>query len=365
MFFRARLIQRKEMNSSKFGPVVWPLYFTCASTCMPGDWSETTIEQFLLIFSSNAMILPCVFCRESFRIFFRVLDSRKWFQGPLRLQTMNSDVATEYLFLFHNFVNQKLDKPWHFDKQSAVASNILIDERSLMTHVFEWLYILFLNYPESLGPIDVEESECCNETCQKGHQQMTDEPIKIKRCVRKATRDCIGQPLSDAFEHLKKQITTMSFLAEANAQGVTIGSFINQKIILPVYQTLPKNIQEAIDLYTFTKIAWYMILIHNLTNLLITCSCLSLSAEAVRSLRQLQSRFLHPMQTKMQGKCGCFVQTERSLNECLKQHLGVWSSSAEAVRNIHVAQQWWDLKTEPLAETRKRIEEYRVKKTHN
>lgn len=350
------------MNSSKFGPIAWPLYFTIAEICAPKEWEDSTIEQFLLILSSNAMILPCMYCRDSFRIFFRVLDSRKWFQGPLRLQPVTSASATEYLFTLHNLVNQKLDKPWHFDRQTAVTSNILVDERSLMKDMYEWLYILFLNYPETLGPIDVEETgECCNSLCQKGHQNLTDENFKPRRCVRKSVNSCVGKPLSDAIEHLKVQITTLSFIPEANAQGITVGSYINQKIILPVYQSLPEAIQQAIDLYTFTKISWYMILIHNLTSILINCLRLQLSPEAIRSLRQLQSRFLRNNGSKMQGHCACFLQTDQAIKNCLKTHLGAWSSSAEAVRNIHISQQWWDLKTESLSETRERIEGYRAK----
>jgi len=355
------------MNTSKFGPIAWSTYFTLAQVCAPDQWDEATIEEFLLVLSSNAMILPCIFCRESFRIFFRILDSRKWFQGPLRLQPVTSVVATEYLYTLKNLVNQKLDKPWHFDKQTATASNLLVDERSLMKTVFEWLYILFLNYPEHLGPTDVEEvGECCTELCKKAHQQMTNESVQVRRCVRKNVRSCVGEPLAGAIERLKQQITKNSFIAEANAQGVTIGSYINQKVILPTYQSLSEELQAAIDSYTFTKIAWYMIFLHNVTTLLIKCSRLALSAEAIRSLRQLQIRFLEPSsKSKLQGRCGCFLQTDQALKTCLKIHTGSWSSSAEAIRNIHVAQQWWDIKTESLSETKNRIENYRAKKNHN
>lgn len=355
------------MNSSKFGPIAWPVYFTIANDTgfLEKDWDDATIEQFLLLLASNAMVLPCSFCRESFRIFIRVLDLRKWFQGPKLLQRVTSTVATEYLFLLHNLVNQKLDKPWHFDRQSAVATNLLVDERALMRTLFEWLYILFLNYPEHLGPIDVEDvAECCNQQCQNAHQQLSNEfTQKVHRCTRKKIEKCVGEPLSDALEHIKRQITLLSFMQQANAQGVTIGSLINQKVVVPAYESLGVDIRSAIDQYTFTKIAWYVIFLHNVTNLLLKTERISLSTEAIRSLRQIQNKFLAPSASKKTlGRCTCFAQTEQSLQTCLKNHLGPWSSSAEAVRNLHVAQQWWDVNTPSLSETKERIENFRAKK---
>ena len=360
------------MNSSKFGPIAWSVYFTLASdTCIYKDWDELTIEQFLLVIASNAMILPCSFCRESFRIFIRILDLRKWFQGPKCLQPVNRTVATEYLFILHNLVNQKLDKPWHFDRQSAVATNLLVDERKLMQTVFEWLYILFLNYPEHLGPIDSEDTaECCNEMCQKAHQQLSNEfTKKTNRCTRKIIQKCVGEPLSDALEHLKRQISTLSFIQQANAQGVTIGSLINQKVVVPAYETLDVDIRDAIDLYTFTKISWYMIFLQNITNLILNSERIKLSVEAIRSLRQIQTKFLSPSasasasaKNKVSGRCACFLQTEQSIQTCLKNHLGPWSSSAEAIRNLNVAQQWWDVNAPSLSETKERIENFRAKK---
>lgn len=378
-----------KMNTTKFGPIAWSIAHTIPLLVQPRDdrneaWPESTIEQFVLFMSSKAMLLPCIYCRESYRIFIRFLDLRKWFQGPLRLQPVSTAVASHYVFMLHNIVNQKLDKPWQFDEPTAVASQILTDERAFMTNLFEWLYILFGNYPQQIGPnFDIDEvGECCNEACRRANQTLHSRDelnAPYPQCQRKYPPRCISKQLRGALEHVKRQVATISYMVGANKQGVTIGSYINKQLIQPVYENmLSGDIQDAIDFYTFSKICWYVIMLRNLLQMLLLLGATDTtvaeetntfkrrSPEAVRALQQLHQSFIEPSREHKHDNadekpCDCAHGDSVQRQSCLKAHLFAWSSSAEAVKQLHFARQLWDVKTEPLGETLQRIEKYRAK----
>lgn len=362
------------MNSSKFGPIAWRVTHTIpriVQLANDAEWTEATIEQFVLLLSSYAMILPCVYCRESYRVFFRILDSRKWFQGPIRLAPVNTSVANCYLWTLHNLVNQKLDKPWNCDQQTAIATQLLTDEKSLMSTIFEWLYILFCNYPTHLAPVEQETTvECCGDACRKANFAiLTIDDTKQNTC-RKAVSRCVAKQLSRAIEHVKKQVSTISYMAGANEQGVTIGSYLNKQLLRPVYDNmLSGDIQESLDFYTFSKVCWYIVLIHNLIGLLLTnaesttqqASIATRSAEAIRALQQLHYIFIEP---STQVSCSCHSRDGKSMQSCTQTNLPGWSSSKEALRQVHFARQLWDPKTETFETTLQRLEGYRASAHH-
>lgn len=380
------------MNSSKFGPLAWHIAHTLPKLLYEVDtteWSESTIEAFVLFMSSKAMILPCVYCRESYRIFIRVLDLRKWFQGPRRLQPVSGATANQYLFTLHNLVNQKLDKPWQFDMQTAIATQLLVDERALMTTLFEWLYILFGNYPQQLGPsADVaatalvgEGEECCNEACRRANQAMLSKneisaaALLPPLCKPRMPRRCISVSLAQALEHVKRDVSSVSYMVDANEQGVTLGSFVNRQLVSRVYEhMLGDDVRAAVDFYTFSKVCWYIIMLHNLCKLLTvnalgttqraTRTLANRSPEALRALEQLRRAFLEPRTSAgdRSRRCECAQHGPAAVQHCLEQHLVGWASSSDAIKQVHFARQLWDVKTEPLAETLLRIERYRASK---
>ena len=393
------------MNSQKFGPLAWSLLHSLPSLLnTPAaqqqqaqttgtqlhEWPESIIEAFVLLMYSNAMILPCVYCRESYRIFIRAIDLRKWLQGPKRLQPVTSASVDQYLYTLHNMVNQKLDKPWHFDMHRAIPTNLLHNERALMTTLFEWLYILFLNYPETLlvtaSGSSVHKSadyECCDAACRKANRQMFNINKKSgnggssspspQLCPRLPSQ-CMSESLARALEHVKRQANYMSYMASANEQGVTLGSYLNKHLVKPVYDTmLSADAKKAVDLYTFSKVCWYIVMLRNFLRLLLysaeqhvlynsTAVATARSPEALRSLKQLYQSFIEPNTidgAAFQANCACYRSAE-TLHKCMLQHMGAWASSDEAVKHLHFARQLWDAKTESLVDTRRRIEHYRA-----
>jgi hypothetical protein len=87
------------------------------------------------------------------------------------------------------------------------------------------------------------------------------------------------------------------------------------------------------------------------------------SPEALRSLRQLQQSFLEPSSGIEKGTavCQCYAHGPEGLNDCLRLHLRGWSSSADAIKQVHFARQLWDVTTCSLEETLRHIDDYRAK----
>jgi|SRR6056297_3026292 len=387
------------MNSQKFGPIAWSLLHTLPrllqtvsndNTEVDEPWPESIIEAFVLLMYSKAMILPCSYCRQSYRIFIRAIDMRKWLQGPKRLQPVTSASVDQYLYTLHNMVNQKLNKPWHFDIQRAIPTNLLHNERALLTNLFEWLYILFLNYPQALLVRTSDSTngvECCDEACRAASLTMLlkkqDSGNGPKQNGVSGTcsgaksvmpKQCISESLARAIEHVKRQVNFAAYLPSANRQGVTLGAYVNKKLIGPVYNTmLSRQAKKEVDYYTFSKVCWYIVMLRNLLRMLLhsaeqhvlqksTNVATARSPEAIRALKQLYQSFIEPnsmSSAAFDAQCRCF-QNRETLEQCLLQHTGAWASSAEAIKHVHFARQLWDTKTESLAETRNRIENYRA-----
>lgn len=362
------------MNSRKFGQLAWPLLHSLPKivSCGEKEWSESLRESFSFVVFGNAMILPCKYCRESFRVFVRAIDLRKWIQGPRLLQPVTQSVASNYLFTLHNMVNQKLNKPWQFDLQPCLSVQLLHNEQKLMQTLFEWLYILFLNYPNLKRPGC--EKECCDSACRQLNQGIANISKRSptnesdSSAVSYRAQQCHSQSLGPAIEHIKKTIIERCYMASANAQGVTIGSYINRHLFDKTYdEMLSSATKTVIDRYTFYKICWYIVYVHHFTKLLLqtdvtTNSLIGVrSPEAVRSIRQIRQTFLHPISSNKQLlRCRC----REGVSICLHSTLGSWSSSKEAVRHLHFAQTVWDSKTESLEETEIRIEKYRVQESY-
>lgn len=373
------------MNSQKFGPVAWSLLHTIPRLVAPQDrtepWPEQIREAFASLLSGHAMVLPCSFCRDSYRVFIRVLDLRKWLQGPLLLQPVCTNSAEMYVYTLHNLVNQKLDKPWHPDASGAVAQNMLVDERAFMSTLFEWMYMLFLNYPVDLCQTvcSVKDDECCAEHCRRATNDLAMKhrdpalPLVPQGDAVDRQAKCVAASLARALEHVKRQVGSVSYLTNANAQGVTLGSFLNQHLIEPAYKNmLGSDARKQIDFYTFSKICWYIVYMNSMVTLLrysadnhtlrkLSVNLTNRSADAMRSLWQLQQTFLERHCQDNEQQCVCATQ---SRSACRAKNLGAWASSADAIKALHFCRQLWDGTTEPLHTTRARIEKYRASSKH-
>lgn len=138
------------MNSSIFGPIAWTMLQS-----LPRLWntkrplSPELHESTAIIMYSIAVILPCRYCRESYRRYIQCIDIRRWLQEPK--EPLRAEDVEYWLYLVHNLVNQKLERRWERNKDAVYNGRVREDERGYMDVLFDWLFILLMNY-ESLRP---------------------------------------------------------------------------------------------------------------------------------------------------------------------------------------------------------------------
>ena len=83
------------MDTRFWGPAGWQLYHLIAET-----YNEKKQEKYELFFNSMKFVLPCRFCRESSAKFLNEL--------PLHPAMKSKNTLTNWLYNFHNLVNDKL-----------------------------------------------------------------------------------------------------------------------------------------------------------------------------------------------------------------------------------------------------------------
>jgi hypothetical protein len=111
------------MNTKAWGPSGWTFMFSC----IMGRFPETTldehaqiVEDFITLFSSMERILPCVYCRDSFKVFYNELDITEY--------TDSRDNMMRWLYLIKDKVNKKLLKQeqMEFAKEKYALVNSLL-----------------------------------------------------------------------------------------------------------------------------------------------------------------------------------------------------------------------------------------------
>lgn len=129
------------MNTSKFGPVAWSVLQSLPCTLESSTFADRTArESLLIVLSSLAVVLPCRYCRLSYRQFMVRVNLQDWLQTPARV---SSDQVAQWLFLVHNEVNRKLNKTVYSRRDDVYDKCVLHDERQFMAALVEWFYILW------------------------------------------------------------------------------------------------------------------------------------------------------------------------------------------------------------------------------
>lgn len=155
------------MNSSVFGPIAWTILQSLPRLWTSGRGGEgagkEVVGSFVLplalaqstniIAYSIAVVLPCRYCRESYRRFIQYIDIRQWLQQPLQQKRLTADDFEFWLYLLHNMVNQKLHRRWERNKDAVYGGRVVEDERTYLGTLFDWFFILLMNY-ESMEPRD-------------------------------------------------------------------------------------------------------------------------------------------------------------------------------------------------------------------
>lgn len=94
------------MNTKSWGPPAWKFMFSCVMGRYPDVLDETNQEHvivkkhFIQLFSSLEVIMPCIYCRQSFEQFFKELDLKDYLSTKRDLML--------WLYLMKDKVNNKL-----------------------------------------------------------------------------------------------------------------------------------------------------------------------------------------------------------------------------------------------------------------
>ena len=126
------------MNVTVWGPIVWNFL---ADVCYRNDRvSDSRIEEYtILFFKSLAFILPCKYCRQSYRQYFREIDLE---------DAVKQKSLLAWLWSLHEMVNNKLQKPESCRIPYCVFARRMncYTHAGSAEHLFDLLGILGLNY---------------------------------------------------------------------------------------------------------------------------------------------------------------------------------------------------------------------------
>lgn len=95
------------LSTKHWGPYGWNFLFSCIMGAYPikitnSKEHKQIKKHFEYLFQSMAYIMPCVFCRESYKLFYKELPIKPFLTGRIELMF--------WLYLVRDKVNQKLIK---------------------------------------------------------------------------------------------------------------------------------------------------------------------------------------------------------------------------------------------------------------
>ncbi len=129
------------MQTTKWGPPGWRLLFAIASN-YPEQPTPQDRLVYQFIFTQISNILPCIFCRQSYRQFIQELPIDTWLDDRRSLMY--------HLYLIHNKVNDKLRKQGYlhypnppFQEVEAMYNR----EKTYQDCGWDFLYAVVFNYP--------------------------------------------------------------------------------------------------------------------------------------------------------------------------------------------------------------------------
>lgn len=89
-------------SPNEWGSSAWN-FLHCVASTYPEHPSREEQQQYLLFFQSLGPILPCRLCRPHYQSYLERFPIEEALESRCRL--------SDYLFKFHNHVNQRLGKP--------------------------------------------------------------------------------------------------------------------------------------------------------------------------------------------------------------------------------------------------------------
>jgi hypothetical protein len=95
------------LSTKHWGPSGWNFLFSCIMGAYPVKLTKCKEDQqikkhFEQLFSNLAYVMPCIFCRESYKLFYKELPIKPFLKGRIELMF--------WLYLIRDKVNQKLIK---------------------------------------------------------------------------------------------------------------------------------------------------------------------------------------------------------------------------------------------------------------
>ena len=90
------------MKTKMWGPAMWVTLHVIAAN-YPNNPTQEQKNNYKAFFISLGNILPCGYCRESYKFFSKLI--------PIDNYLVNSHYMQYWVYLIHNLVNQKLGVP--------------------------------------------------------------------------------------------------------------------------------------------------------------------------------------------------------------------------------------------------------------
>lgn len=131
------------MDPSIWGPKLWNVIFDLCHG-LDGEHSETQKQAVMLVFGALRDLLPCRYCRDSYRGYVQDLPMDAYF---------SSHKCLEWAYTLKNKVNAKLDKRDSISYEKFERRMATWTTASSNSDVFDVLYILALNWtPRAFSP---------------------------------------------------------------------------------------------------------------------------------------------------------------------------------------------------------------------
>lgn len=143
------------MDTKFWGPSGWKFLHLVAYT-YPNNPTNNDKLKFERFYNSLDKILPCKYCRQSLELFYKQL--------PINEYLENKEQLTEWIYLIHNKVNNKLRKQgllntpnpqkYQVDK---IYKNILKNDKCNYEYLgWEFFYSITFNYPKLIREVTKE-----------------------------------------------------------------------------------------------------------------------------------------------------------------------------------------------------------------
>lgn len=129
------------MQTTKWGPPGWRLLHSISSI-YPTDPNPQDRYIYQFFFTQISNVLPCIYCRQSYRQFIAELPIQPWLDSRQSLMY--------YLYLIHNKVNDKLRQQGYLNSPNPPFKEVLgmyDREKTYQDSGWDFLYAIAFNYP--------------------------------------------------------------------------------------------------------------------------------------------------------------------------------------------------------------------------